>query len=235
MGVEAMEFSRKTVVITGAAGNLGAATARAFAHRGARLVLLDRTHEDLARAFEKRDEGFHLVTADLTDGDAVREALLELPRVDVLCNIAGGFRMGPAVHETTDHAWNFLFDLNARSIVNTARAVVPRMIAQRTGKIVNVGAWSAQRGSAGMGAYCASKSAVARITESMAAELAGHGINVNAVAPTIIDTPQNRQAMPDADRSGWATPEDVARLIVFLCSDAATAIHGASVPVGRVT
>jgi NAD(P)-dependent dehydrogenase (short-subunit alcohol dehydrogenase family) len=135
------------------------------------------------------------------------------------------------VHETSDKDWNFLLDLNARTVLHTARAVVPHMIAAGGGKIVNVGAYAAQKGAAQMGAYIASKSAVIRLTETMAAELRDKNINVNCVLPTIIDTPENRAAMPKADPRRWVAPEDLASVIVFLASDAARAIHGAALPV----
>lgn len=211
-----MEFSGKTVMITGAAGNLGAAVAKAFAALGANVVPVDLPTNLLDQA---------QVDA------AVKDALRQFKRIDVLCNIAGGFRMGAPVHETSDKDWNFLLDLNARTVLHTARAVVPHMIAAGGGKIVNVGAYAAQKGAAQMGAYIASKSAVIRLTETMAAELREKNINVNCVLPTIIDTPQNRAAMPDADPARWVAPADLARVIVFLSSDAARAIHGAALPV----
>src|SRR5205814_7371106 len=127
--------------------------------------------------------------------------------------------------------WDFLFGLNARSVLHTARAVVPHMLKARGGKIVNVGAFAAQKGAAQMGAYIASKSAVIRLTEAMAAELREKGINVNCVLPTIIDTPENRAAMPDADPRRWVAPAALADVILFLASDAARAIHGAALPV----
>ncbi|MCK6429746.1 MAG: SDR family oxidoreductase, partial [Burkholderiaceae bacterium] len=166
---------------------------------------------------------------------AVASALARFSRIDVLCNIAGGFRMGEAVHETSDATWNFLMDLNARTLLNAAHAVVPQMLAAGGGKIVNVGAASAQKGVAQMGAYVASKSAVIRLTETMAAELREKNINVNCVLPTIIDTPENRAAMPDADPKRWVAPEDLASVILFLASDAARAIHGAAVPVAGLS
>src|SRR5258707_12799829 len=143
--------------------------------------------------------------------------------------------MGPPVHETADKDWNFLLDLNARTVLHTARAVVPHMIAAGGGKIVNIGAYAAQKGAAQMGAYIASKSSVIRLTETMAAELREKNINVNCVLPTIIDTPENRKAMPDADPKRWVAPEDLAQVIVFLASDAARAIHGAALPVSGLS
>ena len=126
-------------------------------------------------------------------------------------------------------------DLNARTLVHVAHAVVPGMCERGSGKIVTVGAAAAARGAAHMGAYCAAKSALIRLTEAMSAELKDQGINVNCVLPSIIDTPDNRSAMPDADASRWVAPQALAEVIAFLGSDGARAIHGAAIPVtGRL-
>jgi NAD(P)-dependent dehydrogenase (short-subunit alcohol dehydrogenase family) len=230
-----MSFSGRTVMVTGAAGNLGRAVATAFADLGANLVLVDQHRERLEQAFGAETGGRLLLAANLLDESsvaaAVRRAIERFGRIDVLCNLAGGFRMGEPVHETSDADWNFLVDLNARTVLNTARAVVPRMLESGGGKIVNVGAYAAQKGAAGMGAYAASKSAVIRLTESMAAELREKNINVNCVLPTIIDTPENRAAMPGADPRRWIAPQDLASIILFLASDGARAMHGAAIPV----
>jgi NAD(P)-dependent dehydrogenase (short-subunit alcohol dehydrogenase family) len=234
-----MTFDKRTVVVTGAAGNLGRAVADAFFGRGANLALVGRRREELAKVYGGENERRLFVTADLLDTDAVEAAVKTISarfdRIDVLCNVAGGFRMGPPVHETPDDLWQSMLDVNARTVINMARAVVPRMIAAGYGKIVNVAAMAALAGKAGMGAYSAAKSATIRLTESMAAELREHGINVNCVMPSIIDTPQNRAAMPDADPARWVTVEALADVIVFLASDAARAIHGAAVPVVGLT
>jgi len=223
------------VVITGASGNLGRALAAAFASRSAQLALIDRQRDRLEATYGAEDARRLYIAADLTNADAVEAAAKAVAdrygRVDVLCNIAGAFRMGPPVHETSDADWNFLFDINARTILHAARAFVPRMLAGGGGKIVNVGAFAAQKGSAGMAAYVASKSAVIRLTESMSAELRDRNVNVNCVLPTTLDTPENRQAMPEADPRKWVAPEDLASVIAFLASDAARAIHGAAIPV----
>ena len=225
-----MQFSDRTVVITGASGNLGRAVAQAFGDQGASLALLD-----LKRGSLQDGDKQVFLEVDLLNPDgaraAVGKALERFGRIDVLCNIAGGFRMGPPVHETSDADWTFLFDINARTILHAARAFVPRMLAGGGGKIVNVGAFSAQKGSAGMAAYIASKSAVIRLTESMSAELRDRNVNVNCVLPTTLDTPENRKAMPDADPRTWVAPEDLANVIAFLASDAARAVHGAAIPV----
>lgn len=225
----------RTVLVTGAAGNLGRAVAQAFAAQGARLVLVDLRREALVRTFGEEGPRSAFVAADLLDaaqaGAAAKAAIERFGRIDVLCNLAGGFRMGEAVHETSAANWDFLFGLNTRTLLHMAQAVVPRMLEAGGGKIVNVGAFAAQKGVAQMGAYVASKSAVIRLTESMAAELRERNINVNCVLPTIIDTPENRAAMPDADPARWVAPQDLASAIVFLASDAARAIHGAALPV----
>ena len=224
-----------TVIITGAAGNLGRAVAAAFAERGALLVLVDRNRDHLRATFGEESEKRVYATADLLDPESVnavaRTALDRASRIDVLCNLAGGFRMGEPLHETPDDAWDFLLDINARTLLHTARAVVPHMIAGGGGRIVNVGAYAAQKGVARMAAYVAAKSAVIRMTEAMAAELREKNINVNCVLPTIIDTPENRRAMPDADPSRWVAPGDLAQVILFLASPQARAIHGAAIPV----
>lgn len=218
--------SGSVVLITGAAGALGKAATAYFAAAGARLALLDVIPI----------EGPHYTrTCDLTDAaacaTAVADVVSQLGTVDVLVNIAGGFAMGEAVHETSANTWDFLMGLNAHSVLNMARATVPIMIAQKRGKIVNIGAGAGQHGGARMGAYSASKSVVIRLTESMAAELKAHGINVNCVLPSIIDTPRNRADMPNADFSSWVHPDALARVIGFLTSADAAPIHGAAIPV----
>ena len=230
-----MTFNNHTVLVTGAAGNLGRVVANAFAERGANLVLVDLNRESLERTFGAANERRLLAPTNLLDQEqvhaAVKQAVQRFKRLDVLCNLAGGFRMGQPVHETSDDTWNFLFDINARTVLHTARAVVPRMIESGGGKIINVGAYAAQKGVAQMGAYCAAKAAVIRLTEAMAAELREKNINVNCVLPTIIDTPQNRAAMPNSDPSRWVAPADLANTLLFLASDGARAIHGAALPV----
>lgn len=230
-----MDFSGETVLVTGAAGTLGRAVVAAFAAADANLVLLDQRRDLLEKAFAAEDASRLFAPTDLLDRAAVQAtaaaALARFGRIDVLCNIAGGFRMGEPVHETTDATWTFLFDVNARTLLNAVRAVVPHMLQRGGGRIVNVGAWAAQRGAAQMGAYTAAKSAVIRLTEAMAAELRERNVNVNCVLPTIIDTPENRAAMPDADPARWVAPDDLAQVVLFLASPRARAVHGAAIPV----
>ena len=228
----------QVVMITGAAGQLGRAVAAAVSAQGARLVLLDRERAVLEAAYEAEmfePQDSLLLPCNLLDDQAVagtvEEALRSFGRIDVLCNIAGGFRMGEAVHETSDDTWDFLHDINARTLLHATRAVMPGMLRQGAGCIVNVGAYAALRGVAQMGAYTASKSTVIRLTEAMSAELREQGIRVNCVLPSILDTPDNRAAMPGADPARWVAPAALADVMVFLASDAARAVHGAALPV----
>ncbi|HUP91551.1 MAG TPA: SDR family NAD(P)-dependent oxidoreductase [Solimonas sp.] len=230
-----MGFDNQVVMITGAAGALGKHVATAFAAAGARLVLVDLKQATLAAGYPGADEKRLLLAADLMDAAstaaAATQAIDRYGHIDALCNIAGGFRMGPAVHETPADLWKLMLDLNAGTLLNAVRAVVPHMLAAGGGRIVNIGAGAGQAGRANMGAYSASKSAVIRLTEAMAGELRERGINVNCVLPSVIDTPQNRADMPDVDPKRWVAPQDLASVILFLCSDSARAIHGAAIPV----
>lgn len=232
---EPMNFDGQVVVLTGASGNLGRAVARSFSDRGAQLVLLDRHPDRLGAGLTAGTRQPFMVQADLTRAgdasDAVAAALARFGRIDVLCDLAGGFRMGAPVHETTPETWDFLFDVNVRSVLHMSAAVVPVMLKGGGGRIVNVGAYAALRGGAGMGAYAASKASLIRITESMSAELREHRINVNCVLPTILDTPQNRADMPDADPMRWVAPPDLANAVMFLAWEGARAIHGVALPV----
>lgn len=230
-----MSFKSQTIMITGAAGNLGQAVAAAFAAAGANLVLIDLNEDALQEVATAGAGDVMRQRVDLADAAsiaaAVDAAIARFGRIDALCNLAGGFHMGEKVHKIPADKWNFMMELNAGSVLRMSQAVVPHMLKAGAGKIVNIGAFSALSGKAEMGAYVASKSAVIRLTESMAAELRGSNINVNCVLPSIIDTPQNRASMPKADSSRWVAPEALADVLLFLCSPAARAIHGAAIPV----
>ena len=222
----------QTILITGAAGALGRVVARAFLTHDARLVLVDREVPLLANAFPDlaADARHLLLAADVTSqaamGDAAARAIAQAGRIHGLVHIAGGFTMGQEVHQTTRATWDGMMNLNAWSFVCATGAVVPHMLAAGGGRIVAVTARAALKGGANMGAYAAAKSALQRLVESLSAEARERGINVNSVAPSLIDTPANRKDMPDADFSRWVAPEKLAETIVFLCSDTASAIHG---------
>ncbi len=228
------DFSGKVALVTGAAGNLGQAVAAAFQSSGASLVLADVAEDRLDTLYEASAEVL-TVGVDLTEEASVHDmashAADHFGRIDVLANVAGGFRMGPPLHETLLETWDFMMDLNARSVFLTSRAVLPHMIRQAYGRIVNVAARAAAQPKGRMAPYCASKAAVITLTESMAAEHRLDDINVNCILPGTIDTPQNRADMPDADFTTWVPPAELADVILFLASDAARAVNGAAIPV----
>lgn len=232
------DFTNQVVMITGASGNLGSTTARAFAQTGARLALVDRHRDLIEAAFpELVDQPARLLitSADLTDQAQVNEMVAQIMahfgRIDVLVHTVGGFRSGTPLHETSLDTLDFLLALNAKTLFITNQAVLPHMIAQGSGKVINVAARSALGGKANMAAYSAAKAAALRLTESAAAEVKASGVNVNCILPGTIDTPQNREAMPNADYSKWVQPESLADVILFLASAAARDVHGAAVPV----
>lgn len=227
-GTAVTHLGGKHVLITGAAGAVGSAVSDRALGLGARLTLIDRASDD------NRPEG-HWLSMDLLDRASVANRLSSIDDIDVAIHLAGGFDMGTAVHETSPAELEAMVALNVVTLLNVLHAVVPRMRERRSGSIVTVGAHSALKGRASMGAYCAAKSMVMRLSESTSAELKDNGINVNCVLPSIIDTLSNRRSMPNADASHWVSPREIADVICFLCSDAASALHGAMVPVcGRI-
>jgi len=232
------DFNDQVVMVTGAAGNLGKQTAMSFYKAGAKLAVIDLKREIIVDVFGDiipEGENCYYAAANLMDEQSVAETVKKVMdrygRIDVLANIAGGFAMGTPVHETATKTWDFMLNLNARTVFLVSRAVVPHMLEQGQGKIINIGARAALSGSADMASYVVSKSAVIRLTESMAEELKNDHINVNCILPGTIDTERNRADMPKADFSKWVTPQAIADVIQFLASDSARAINGASIPV----
>ena len=228
--------SNKVVLVTGAAGNLGQAVAQTLISSGARCVLADRSRDRLAALYLSPSESVLLAgDTDFTDEAAVSRmvdsALKRFGRIDGLVNTIGGFTGGKPVHEDDLAGWDRMMAINLRTTLLSCRAVIPAMIRQGGGRIVNVGARAALGGVAGLGAYVAAKSAVIRLSETLAAELKDKAITVNCVLPGTIDTPENRRDMPKADFSRWVPPSDIAEVIVFLVSDASRAVSGASIPV----
>ena len=219
-----MSLKDKNVVVTGGAGALGQAAVSVALSQGATVHVFDVVEADVPA-------GATAYKVDLLDSSSIAEAVAAVGKIDALFNIAGGFSMGPLVHEQDQQEWQKMFAINVDTLRNMIAAVVPGMLDSGGGKIVNVGALGAVQGNAMMGAYGAAKGTVMRLTESLSEELKTKGINVNAVLPSIIDTPANRDAMPDADYSEWVPTEDLANVICFLGSDAAKSVHGALVPV----
>jgi NAD(P)-dependent dehydrogenase (short-subunit alcohol dehydrogenase family) len=214
---------------------LGGAVARAFAATGARLALLDVAPPSADLQLELGGAGNLLLGgADLADFDSTRKAMAAIAMrfggIDVLVNVAGGFRW-ERILDGEIETWDALYAMNLRSAVVSCKCALPAMLERGGGHIVNVGAGAAARAGLGMGAYAASKAGVQRLTEALAEELKDRNVTVNAILPGIIDTPRNRLDMPKADFSRWVSPDDIARVILFLASADAAAITGAAMPV----
>lgn len=229
----------KAIVITGAYGALGAETARAAVKCGARIALIDRATNAPQGLLEALGpDAVTLGGVDLSDAaDAARAidtAHDRLRGLDVLINIAGAFRW-QTVADGDPQTWDLMSAINLKTAVNASRAALAHMRKHGSGRIINMGANAALKSGAGMGAYAASKAGVHRFTESLAEEVKDSGITVNAILPSIIDTPANRADMPHADFSKWVTPQALADVILFLASDEAYAVTGALLPVtGKV-
>ena len=215
-------LENRTVVITGALGGLGRTVCAVAEAQGARVIRLDIARD------ENRSDCY---AVDLTNADATRELIQSFGPFDSLVNLAGGFAMGTESWDSSDEQWDLMFSLNVSTMRNAIKAAVPVLLEQQEGSIVNVGAFGAREGQGLMGAYCASKAVVMRLTETLAEELKTKGINVNAVLPTVIDTDANRSAMPENNPADWVSPDDLASVICFLLSPAAKAVHGALLPV----
>ncbi|WP_213774630.1 SDR family oxidoreductase [Bradyrhizobium sp. dw_78] len=223
----------KVVVITGASGALGSVVAQtAFSH-GARIACIDHAASQSPPTAGRIELG----GIDLTDAaqanKAIDAATAHFGRLDALINIAGGFAF-EAVADGDAKTWQRMYALNVLTALNASQAALPHLAASPAGRIVNIGAMGALQAGPGMGPYAASKAGVHRLTEALAAEWKGK-VTVNAVLPSTIDTPANRASMPQADFGKWVTPEELANVILFLASDAASAVTGALLPVsGRV-
>lgn len=223
----------KVVVITGASGALGKVVAEAARARGARVAEIDHWPSPLPPGPDRLVIG----GVDLSDtaqaAKAVDAAAAHFGKLDALINIAGAFSF-ETVAEGDPKTWQRLYAINVMTALNASRAAIPHLVRSGNGRIVNIGAMGAMQAGAGVGPYAASKAGVHRLTEALAAELKGK-ITVNAVLPSTIDTPANRRDMPQADFTKWVTGDELASVILFLASDAASAVTGALLPVaGRV-
>jgi len=223
-------MSARTVIVTGAFGHLGSTVADHFEALGDVVARIDYTPAPHGSPTH------HIGGVDLTDPAAAEAALSliadRLGAPSVLVNIAGGF-VWEALSDGDPATWERMFRMNALTAVTMCKTCLPKLRQQPGAAIVNIGAAAAAKADAGMGAYAASKAAVAKLTESLAAELADTDVTVNAVLPTIIDTPTNRADMPDADTANWVSAEDIARVIAFLASSGARSISGETIRASR--
>jgi NAD(P)-dependent dehydrogenase (short-subunit alcohol dehydrogenase family) len=233
-----MRFSDKAVLVAGGTGGLGGAVSLAFLEEGAKVVVTYREQKEFdvlkseAGANGLAIDG-HCV--DVTDETAVRQLLVKVlaehGHLDALVNTVGGYVGGVNLWELETKVFDQMLALNLRSGYALSRAAIPAMLKQKHGAIVNVAAKAALDHGAGASAYAASKAGALALMDSLAAEVKGSGVRVNSILPSIIDTEVNRKAMPNADFSKWPKPRDIARVILFLCSDEARVIHGAAIPV----
>ncbi|TDY26986.1 NAD(P)-dependent dehydrogenase (short-subunit alcohol dehydrogenase family) [Paraburkholderia sp. BL6665CI2N2] len=227
---------QRVVVVSGGFGTLGRAVGNAFAADGWSVALLDRAPAPDAST---QDRQWLLGDVDLTDLGSARKAMLSVVErvgpLNALINVAGGFRW-ETLADSNLETWDVMYQMNVRTAVTASRAALEHFANGAEGaRIVNVGAGAALRASTGMGAYAASKAGVLRFTEALADEVKDRGMTVNAVLPGVIDTPQNRKDMPDADFSRWVQPADIAAVILFLTTPCASAVTGASIPIaGRL-
>jgi NAD(P)-dependent dehydrogenase (short-subunit alcohol dehydrogenase family) len=233
-----LRFEGKVVLVAGGTGGLGNGVTLAFLEEGAKVVVTYRKQEEFdalksaAGTAGSRLEGH---TVDVTDEAGVRQLVEKIVgkhrRLDAMVNAVGGYAGGTKLWELETKVFDQMLALNLRSGYALARAAVRAMLKEGHGAIVNVASKTAVDHAAGAAAYAASKSAAVALLDSLAADLKGSGVRVNTILPSIIDTEANRKAMPKADFAKWPKPEDIARVILFLCSDDAKVIHGAAIPV----
>lgn len=232
------KFSGKLVLIAGGTGGLGRAVSLAFLEQGVKLVVTyqqQKEFDDLKRAAGSSAASLQGHRVDVTEEAAVdqlvQRVMTEYGRLDVIVNAVGGYAGGVKFWDMDPKVFERMMALNLRSGYAISRAVVPAMLKQRSGAIINIAAKAAIDHAGGAAAYVASKAAAVAMMDSLAADLKGTGVRVNSILPSIIDTEANRRAMPSADFAQWPKPEDIARVILFLCSDDAKVVHGATVPV----
>ena len=236
-------MSPETVVlVAGGTGGLGRAVSLAFLRQGAQVVTtyrLESEFEELKNLAGDRATRLTGYRVDVTNEDAVQQliesVLVQKSRLDVLVNTVGAFAGGQKMWETETRIFDQMLILNVRPGFLLARAASRAMLVKGKGSIVNVAAKAALDHPAGLSAYAASKAAALAMMDSLAADLKGSGVRVNSILPSIIDTEPNRRAMPGADFAKWPKPEDIAKVILFLCSEEAKVIHGAAIPVYGMT
>ena len=227
------DFDGSVVLVTGVGGALGGAVARAFDDAGATVCGADIVAPESEDFLLDETEAIDYYQGDFTDEDDVADIVAgvveEHGRLDALCNIAGTWRGGDPIHETDADTFDFLFDVNLKTMFLASKHALPHL-RESEGAVVSVSARSSLEGGAGDGIYRATKAGVRLLTETIAAENEGV-VRANAVMPSVIDTPMNREMMPDADFETWVDPDDIATMMLFLCSEGATVTSGAAVPV----
>jgi NAD(P)-dependent dehydrogenase (short-subunit alcohol dehydrogenase family) len=233
-----VRFTGKVVLVAGGTGGLGRAVSLAFLGEAAQVVVTYRNPEEFAAlqsAAGANSSSLEGHWADVTDDAAARQLvgiiLAKHNRLDAMVNTVGGYAGGTTLWESDLKVFDQMLAVNLRPGLVLSRAVIPSMLEKRHGAIVNVASKAAVDHAAGAAAYASSKAGALALMDSLAEDLKGTGVRVNSVLPSVIDTEANRKAMPNADFRKWPKPEDIARVILFLCSDDAKVIHGAALPV----
>jgi NAD(P)-dependent dehydrogenase (short-subunit alcohol dehydrogenase family) len=234
-----MNFQDKIVLVAGGTGGLGREVTMAFLEAGASVVVTYRRAEEFAAVVSSAERigatAPYGEAVDVTDAASVEKFVAGVAakrgRLDILVNTVGGYAGGENLWEVEPPTYDQMMQLNLKAGFVLARAIVPMMIRQNRGWIVNIASKAAVDHGAGSALYAASKAGALALFDSLAAEVKPHNINVNSVLPSIIDTAANRKAMPGADFSKWPKPEEIARVVLFLCSEEAVLIHGAAIPV----
>lgn len=228
------DYTNKIVLVTGGTGALGRAITAAFIASDAKVVssyVIDREIEQLKKESKAVVE---LIKTDVTKEEEVEKLVLSViskyGRIDVLVNVVGGYLGGKSVSELDEKEWDLMMTMNLKSAFLISKHVIPQMVSSKYGKIMHVSSRTGLKSSGYDSAYAASKSGLIRLVESLSEEVKDSNINVNCIMPSTIDTEANRRAMPTADHSKWVKPQDLANVVLFLCSDEANAITGAAIP-----
>jgi NAD(P)-dependent dehydrogenase (short-subunit alcohol dehydrogenase family) len=228
------DYTNKIVLVTGGTGALGRAITAAFIASDAKVVssyVIDREIEQLKKESKAVVE---LIKTDVTKEEEIEKLVLSViskyGRIDVLVNVVGGYLGGKSVSELDEKEWDLMMTMNLKSAFLISKHVIPQMVSSKYGKIMHVSSRTGLKSSGYDSAYAASKSGLIRLVESLSEEVKDSNINVNCIMPSTIDTEANRRAMPTADHSKWVKPQDLANVVLFLCSDEANVITGAAIP-----
>jgi NAD(P)-dependent dehydrogenase (short-subunit alcohol dehydrogenase family) len=234
---EAIMNADRVVLITGATGAVGRIVSGIIAGAGYRIALTSRSGDSLqklASSLKLPEDRLMVFPADLNNNEDVQALIKAVSEywggVDILINIAGGWKGGTRIAELSEDEWGSTLDLNLRSAFLINRAVLPYMVQQGWGRIINFSSKAAENPGPKQAAYNVAKAGVVALTSSIAAEYRRSGISANTILPSIIDTPNNRKQMPDADFSRWVKPEEIGKMILFLCSEEGGSLNGASIP-----
>jgi NAD(P)-dependent dehydrogenase (short-subunit alcohol dehydrogenase family) len=232
-----MRFSGKVILVAGGTGGLGHAVSLAFVEEGATVIVSYRDQEEFAalKTAAGANRPVNGDAVDVTDeaavGQFINQTVATYGRLDAVVNAVGGYAGGPKLWDVEMKVFDRMMALNLRSGLILSRAAIPAMLKARRGVFINVASKSAFEHAAGNAAYAASKAAAVAMIDSLAEELKGTGVRANSILPSIIDTEANRKAMPDAHFAKWPKAQDIAQVVLFLCSEAAKVIHGAAIPV----